>query len=120
MLTSIVAHPEFHSLTVKRPLMYITDATHFLDDKGAIGPKHGPGRKMADFLGSVIVAATLFTPGTPQPQCIACSGAVEAIVAASGVIHWKCSACAEEGLITNWRLTLWDMTANRSAAPFLN
>jgi hypothetical protein len=100
--------------------MYITDATHFMDDKGAIGPKHGPGRRMADFLGSIIVTATLFTPGARQPQCIECSGSVEATVAASDDIHWKCSACAEEGRISNWRHTLWDMTANRSAAPFLN
>lgn len=39
-------------------VMYITNATHFLDEKGLIGPKRGPGRKMADFFGGIIIAAT--------------------------------------------------------------
>lgn len=43
--------------------MYITDATHFLDAKGAIGPQRGSGRKLAELLGCVIVAATLPSPG---------------------------------------------------------
>ena len=29
--------------------MYITDARHFLDDKGAIAPLRGPAKAMADF-----------------------------------------------------------------------
>lgn len=95
--------------------MYITDAPHLLDDKGAIGPKRGPARKMADFLGSIIVAATLPTPGIQRPKCIECGNMVGATVGSSGEIHWQCSACAEEGRISNWRLTLWDMT-NRSAS----
>lgn len=95
--------------------MYITDATHFLDTKGAIGPKRGPARKMADFLGSIIVEATLQNPRHDPPKCIECAGPVKAALGAAGEIQWTCSACGEEGRISNWRHTLWDMTRNRSA-----
>ena len=97
--------------------MYITDATHFLDAKGAIGPKRGPGRKMAEFLGSVIVAATLPKPGTVQPLCIKCSGPIKASVNAANDIHWSCPVCFEAGRISNWRHTLWDMTMSGNTQP---
>lgn len=91
--------------------MYITDATHFLDAKGAIGPQRGPGRKLAEFLGSVIVAATLPDPGATRPACRKCSAPIEAARGADDEIQWRCSACTEAGRITNWRNTLWDMAS---------
>lgn len=97
--------------------MYITDATHFLDAKGAISPKRGPARKIAEFLGSVIVAATLPNPSANQPKCIKCSGAIEAIIGTSDDIQWTCATCSEAGRITNWRHTLWDITMSSSAQP---
>lgn len=90
--------------------MYITDATHFLDEKGAIGPQRGPGRKLADFLGTVIVSATLQGTGQPAPICFKCAAAVKAHGPVSGVIGWQCAGCGESGRITNWEGTLWDMT----------
>src|SRR5205807_1376838 len=38
--------------------MYITDLTHFLDEKGAIAPKSGPARKLVEFLGRVVAVAS--------------------------------------------------------------
>ena len=99
--------------------MYITDATHFLDAKGAIGPKRGPARKMVEFIGDVIVAATLPTSSTHVLKCIRCSGTIVASVSASGDVQWACSSCAEAGRISKWRHTLWDMTMLTPAAqPF--
>jgi hypothetical protein len=40
--------------------MYITDARHLLDDKGAIAPRRGPAKAMADFHAGVIAYATDF------------------------------------------------------------
>jgi hypothetical protein len=98
--------------------MYITDATHFLDAKGAIGPKRGPGRKMAEFLGSVIVAATLTGTGTTVPKCIKCSAPIAAAIYAADVIARQCDSCREAGRISNWRHTLWDMTMNANNKPY--
>ena len=97
--------------------MYITDATHFLDAKGAIGPQRGPGRKLAEFLGSVIVEATLPSQGAGQPACNKCSGPIEAALGAADEIQWLCSACTEAGRISNWRHTLWNMTTNSTTQP---
>ncbi len=90
--------------------MYITDATHFLDEKGAIGPQHGPGRKMAEFFGTVIVAATMRGAGQKPSVCFKCSGSVQAQSPVRGVIEWQCASCGESGRISNWEGTLWDMS----------
>jgi hypothetical protein len=94
--------------------MYITDATHFLDAKGAIGPQRGPGRKLAEFLGGVIVASTCQRPATPQPSCMKCRGTISAAVAPTDEIEWQCSTCPEAGRISNWRQTLWDMSTKNN------
>jgi len=92
-------------------MLYIIDASHFVDAKGAIGPKRGPARKMSEFLSSVIVAATLVDQkSVKRPICIRCTEAVEAAVDASDAILWKCTVCAAAGRISNWRRTFWDMT----------
>lgn len=90
--------------------MYITDATHFLDEKGAIGPKQGPARKIAEFFGAVIVTSTSPAADQTQPVCFKCSGSVKAHAPVNRVIEWRCSGCGESGRITNWEGTLWDMT----------
>ena len=53
--------------------MYITDARHFLDDKGAIAPLRGPAKDMADFHAGVIAYATDFDDvGVKLPRCFKC------------------------------------------------
>lgn len=95
--------------------MYITDATHFLDAKGAIGPKRGPARKLAEFLGNAIVAATMPRLADSQPTCMKCGNRIEASIGALDEVLWRCVACPEAGRISNWRNTLWDMSATNCA-----
>ena len=68
--------------------MYITDARHFLDDKGAIAPLRGPAKAMADFHGGVIAYATDFVDaGVTLPRCFKCKkGTVEAALAQDDAI----------------------------------
>lgn len=98
--------------------MYITDATHFLDERGAIGPKEGRGLTLAEFFGSVIAAATspVNAGGRVIPSCIQCAAAVATKVTDDGSVEWKCTGCDAAGRIANWRNTLWDMTS-ASAGP---
>ena len=42
------------------PLMYLTYAGQFLDDKGAFAPLRSPAKAMADFHAGVIAYATNF------------------------------------------------------------
>lgn len=100
--------------TAAEVTVYITDATHFLDEAGAIGPQSGPGRKMAAFLGAVIAAAALPGTSATTPLCFKCSGSVTALAPAGKVIEWQCSGCGESGRIPNREGTLWDMTAARN------
>ena len=92
--------------------MYITDARHFLDDKGAIAPLRGPAKAMAEFHGEVIAYATDFDDvGVRLPQCFKCKkGTVWAELAQDDAINWHCPLCHTEGRISNWQGTLWDLS----------
>ncbi|MGH8830767.1 MAG: hypothetical protein ACREXV_06715, partial [Polaromonas sp.] len=92
--------------------MYITDARHFLDEKGAIGPQRGPAKAMAEFHASVIAYATDFDgTGVIAPTCFKCKkGPVEPIIAQDDAIYWSCSRCKAEGRISHWQGTLWDLS----------
>jgi len=92
--------------------MYITDARHFLDAKGAIAPLRGPAKAMADFHAGVIAYATDFDEaGVTLPRCFKCKkGTVEAALAQDDAIVWHCPRCQAEGRISNWQGTLWDLS----------
>ena len=93
------------------PSMYITDLTHFLDEKGAILPQGGPAKVMADFLAAVVAYATdRGRSGLQAPTCFKCKKApVDPMFAADSAIYWACPRCNAEGRISNWENTLWDI-----------
>jgi hypothetical protein len=96
--------------------MYITDLTHFLDEKGAIGPKSGPARRLAEFLGRVVATASapaaIEEAGIGECRCTKCKkGVVIAEIAPDDAIEWFCENCGHEGRISNWRRSFWDLSA---------
>ena len=98
--------------------MYITDARHFLDDKGAIAPLRGPAKAMADFHAGVIAYATDFDDaGVTLPRCFKCKkGTVEAALAQDDAIVWHCPRCQAEGRISNRQGTLCDLSERPDTA----
>jgi len=96
--------------------MYITDARHFLDDKGAIAPLRGPAKAMADFHGGVIAYATDFDNlGVTLPRCFKCKkGTVEAALAQDDAIVWHCPRCQAEGRI--WCIISWNSNSQQTCA----
>lgn len=90
--------------------MYVTDATHMLDDKGAIGPKDGPGLEMAEATGSIIQSASLSEGEICQGTCLSCHQPANCKLQPSDEIHWSCPSCGQSGMIYNWRTTLWDLS----------
>ena len=97
--------------------MYITDVRHFLDENGAIAPRRGPAKAMADFHAAVITYATDFDDtGVLAPTCFKCKkSAVQTALARDDAVVWKCPRCETEGRISNWQGTLWDLS-DRPAA----
>lgn len=97
--------------------MYITDLTHFLDEKGAIGPKSGPARRLAEFLGSVVATASAQEHGvaTDPARCRnkKCKGPISSSIALDDAVEWVCAKCLEQGRITNWRHSFWDLSEGR-------
>ena len=91
--------------------MYITDARHFLDEKGAIAPRRGPAKVMADFHAGLIAYATDFgDTGLLAPTCFKCKkDVVKFAMAQDDAILWSCPHCSAEGRVSNWRGTLWDL-----------
>jgi hypothetical protein len=95
--------------------MYITDLTHFLDAKGAIALKSGPARRLAEFLGRVVAAAS--APAAVEAEGVGvcrchnkCKGMVIAEIASDDAIEWFCEKCGQEGRISNWRRSFWDLS----------
>lgn len=75
--------------------MYITDARHFLDEKGAIAARRGPAKVMADFHAGVIACAADFEDtGVLTPTCFKCKKAgVRIALAEDDAILWSCPRC---------------------------
>ena len=97
--------------------MFITDLTHFLDGKGAIAPQIGPARRLAEFLGSVVAAASAQERGVATEPVLCrnkkCKWPITSTIAPDDTVEWVCAKCAEEGRITNWRHSFWDLSEGR-------
>jgi hypothetical protein len=104
---------------MKKPPYYVTDARHFLDDRG-LTPDNllGPARKMIQFLGQIIEEASLNPPGLSleaslkcmrRPGRKPCPGKILATrETKEGPILWKCTSFNTGGEISHWKGTQWD------------
>jgi hypothetical protein len=94
----------------------VADMQHFLDLPGEVT---GPTRSLADQLTDVVRAATAADAGSAwmsaltcrrRPGRRACPGRI--IVRrpqTPGQIQWQCSGCGDEGLISNWADSPYDL-----------
>ena len=95
--------------------MYITTLTHYLDEKGNI-PKemHKEARELESFLALVVDATTNNIPFTLTQTDIRCfkkrcEGLIKSeVLKENNKIHWVCSKCKNEGVMSEWKLTKWD------------
>ena len=107
------------------PRTLITDTTDFLDEAGQ--PATGSARKLTEFLGTIIMVASLVheqdrvqtgIPCRARPQRRPCPGRLSIFVAApneelTSVIVWRCPSCGESGEVSKWEGTLWDLSHER-------
>jgi hypothetical protein len=94
----------------------VTDLSHFLTKEGAIAPMPVQARRLAEFLGNVVAAATTPNADPHRVQCWRrpgrkpCPGAIETDFEEDDRIVWWCPVCGENGYISHWQGTLWDRT----------
>lgn len=97
--------------------MFVSDLRHFLD-LPVDAP--GPARRMADRLTRIVRAASAGDVGEPWTSAIRCErrpgrrpceGFVEILRPdpADTVIRWGCGSCDDEGLISGWEASPYDL-----------
>jgi hypothetical protein len=100
--------------------MVVTDLHHFLD---LPQDTPGPARRLAEHLSNIVRAATAGDAGTtwetalPCPRRPAnrrCPGRMIVLRTEPGTpIRWQCSICDDEGVISNWKDSPFDLRRQR-------
>ena len=102
--------------------MLVTDLHHFLD----LPPDTpGPARRLAEHLSSIVRAATAgdaqiawesALPCLRRPANRRCPGRLIVQRSEPGSsIRWRCSVCGDEGVISNWEESPFDLRRRRLA-----
>jgi hypothetical protein len=102
--------------------MLVTDLHHFLD----LPPDTpGPARRLAEHLSNIVRAATAGDAGTAwgsalpcrrRPANRRCPGQMIVLrTEPQTPIRWKCSVCGDEGVISNWEESPFDLRRQRLA-----
>jgi hypothetical protein len=102
--------------------MLVTDMHHFLDLPEDVP---GPARRLAERLGRIVQAATAGDAGTSwvsalpcgrRPGNRGCPGRMIIIRSEPPApVRWQCSMCDDEGMISNWQDTPYDLRSRRLA-----
>jgi hypothetical protein len=101
--------------------MFVSDLRHFLDMPD---DAPGPARKMAEHLGSIVKAATASKTGAAwetalpcrrRPGNRPCAGHIVVFRPdLPATIDWRCSACDDEGVISGWEGSYFDLRRPRA------
>jgi hypothetical protein len=102
--------------------MLVTDLHHFLD---LPQDTPGPARRLAEHLGNIVRAATAGDAGTAwetalpcrrRPANRRCPGRMIVLRTEAGaLVRWQCSICDDEGMISNWEDSPFDLRRRRPA-----
>jgi hypothetical protein len=100
--------------------MLVTDLHHFLD---LPQDTPGPARRLAEHLSNIVRAATAGDAGTAwesalpcrrRPANRRCPGRMIVLrTEPQATIRWQCSTCSDEGVISNWEDSPFDLRRRR-------
>ena len=100
--------------------MFVTDLHHFLD---LPEDTPGPARRLAEHLSDIVRAATAGDAGNAwesvlscrrRPANRRCQGRLIVLRTQPGApILWRCSVCDDEGVISNWEDSPFDLRRRR-------
>jgi len=97
---------------------WIVNMTDYLDDTRGIAEIPGRARRVADHFGMIVAAISTMTPERVvrtrvkcrrRPGRRPCAGRIQAVINADARIRWQCPICGDNGLISGWQSTPWDM-----------
>lgn len=98
---------------------WVTDMTHFLDAAGSVPARSGPEVGVRDHLGSIVAFVTsrdvTGDERSPvrcrrRPKRQPCRGWIRASLdSASRQVLWLCPVCGDNGRISGWEGTPWDL-----------
>lgn len=99
---------------------WVTDLTHFLDALDPAASLPAPARKLAAFFGSIVHELTCHPRAQPRVAPLTCRrsrchGRIVSWIESLATVRWSCDTCDDQGLISNWRATPWDMTGKPPA-----
>ena len=100
---------------------WITDITHFLDEKGELISQPTQARKLAEYLAAIITMMVSYPDPEYSPEyrvlCRRRPNRKPCLTDIAGWLDretddvvWICPVCQDKGLISNWRGTMWDMS----------
>ena len=102
---------------------WITDMRHFLDVLEPDVDIPGPARRLAEYLGRIVEAATAKPPMflrhsdircRRRPGRKPCVGHIRLVYNEDeGEIVWECTACDDRGIISDFEGTPWDRSFDR-------
>ncbi len=95
--------------------MYISNMTHFLDETGNIPTQMSKeARELASFMALVVDESTKEYDSSVISTSIRCFrkkclGTINSeFLIENDDIHWACTKCKNEGIISYWQSTRWD------------
>lgn len=98
--------------------IYITDMTHFAGIPA--DSEYAAVRKIADFFGSIVSVASISPVGEliesalfcrRRPNRRPCAGHLQIQRdKVTDLITWHCSQCDDQGEISNWKSSIWDLS----------
>lgn len=102
--------------------MYVTDMTHFLAIRDPEEDVPPPARRLGEYFGRIVEAATASAVRgcefatvvrcRRRPARQPCPGRIEVLCTdVPSRIAWWCPDCGDEGVISSWRATPWDLSA---------
>ena len=96
--------------------MFVSDLQHFLDMPEG---EPGPARRMARHLTAIVSAATAGNTGARWTSTLPCNrrprhrvclgNLVLRRIDIPSTIEWQCAECGDDGVISNWEHTPFDL-----------
>lgn len=89
------------------------------------GDPLAPARRLTEFMGEVIAAASVLAPSVwndsalrcrRRPQRRPCPGRLRVRAESTGQIDWACPVCNDQGTISSWQGSLYDLSSHRGGS----